>query len=86
MPVCVRGTVFSKSLLIWCITGPGLVFVVYPQALAKMPYANLWAILFFCMLLMLGVDSQFATVEVKSNSTSITWSVVKRQFNICIDL
>lgn len=56
-----RGT---KKMVIICVTGPGLVFVVYPQALAKMPYANAWAILFFCMLLMLGVDSQFATVEV----------------------
>lgn len=44
--------------------GPGLVFVVYPQALAKMPYANVWAVLFFTLLLILGVDSQFATVEV----------------------
>lgn len=45
-------------------TGPGLVFMVYPRALAKMPYANVWAVVFFSMLLVLGLDSQFATVEV----------------------
>ncbi|XP_037786875.1 sodium- and chloride-dependent GABA transporter ine-like [Penaeus monodon] len=44
--------------------GPGLVFTVYPQALAKMPYAAAWSVLFFFMLLIFGLDSQFANVEV----------------------
>ncbi|RZF34373.1 hypothetical protein LSTR_LSTR008912 [Laodelphax striatellus] len=44
--------------------GPGLIFVVYPQAIAKMPFANFWAVLFFFMLLCLGLNSQFAIVEV----------------------
>ncbi|XP_026468033.1 sodium- and chloride-dependent GABA transporter ine-like [Ctenocephalides felis] len=44
--------------------GPGLIFVVYPQAIAKMPASQMWAVLFFFMLLCLGLNSQFAIVEV----------------------
>uniref|UniRef100_A0A674NT74 Transporter n=1 Tax=Takifugu rubripes TaxID=31033 RepID=A0A674NT74_TAKRU len=46
------------------VDGPGLVYVVYPQAFANMPVAQLWAVLFFLMLLCLGLDSEFAMVEV----------------------
>lgn len=38
--------------------GPGLIFVVYPQAIAKMPLGQMWAVLFFFMLLCLGLNSQ----------------------------
>jgi len=46
------------------VAGPGLVYVIYPKALASMPIPQLWAFLFFFMLLCLGLDSQFATLEV----------------------
>lgn len=47
--------------------GPGLVFVTYPIALAKMPMGQ-WAIgiisfLFFICLVSLGIDSAFSLVE-----------------------
>merc|ERR1712209_235191 len=43
--------------------GQGLAFVVYPTALAYLPGAWVWAVLFFFMLFLLGLDSEFALLE-----------------------
>ncbi|XKL68412.1 hypothetical protein PGB90_003903 [Kerria lacca] len=43
--------------------GPGLVFIVYPAAIATMPASTFWAVIFFMMLLTLGLDSSFGGSE-----------------------
>ena len=45
------------------ISGIELPFVAYPAMLAMLPGSNLWAILFFVMLVTVGIDSIFATFD-----------------------
>uniref|UniRef100_UPI00358FD8A5 sodium-dependent serotonin transporter-like n=1 Tax=Myxine glutinosa TaxID=7769 RepID=UPI00358FD8A5 len=43
--------------------GPSLLFITYPEAIATMQGSSIWAIIFFLMVITLGLDSTFGGLE-----------------------
>ena len=43
--------------------GQGLAFIAYPDALSQLPVPQLFTVMFFFMLFLLGIDSEFALLE-----------------------
>ncbi|KAI4876278.1 hypothetical protein NFI96_021645 [Prochilodus magdalenae] len=52
-----------QALLDKSASGTGLAFIVFTEAVTKMPASQLWAILFFIMLFSLGLSSMFGNLE-----------------------
>ena len=58
----------GKSIEDVASEGLDLVFIVFPEGLTLMELPQLWSILFFMMLITLGIDVTFADVETISTS------------------
>lgn len=52
-----------KEFLTDAASGPGLVFIAFTDAINQMPGAAFWSVMFFLMLLTLGLDSLFGALE-----------------------
>ncbi|KAH8271016.1 hypothetical protein KR018_000172 [Drosophila ironensis] len=54
-------------------SGAGLAFVAYPEALALMPIPQLWALMFFFMLFLLGISTVLVIMESLVSSILDEW-------------
>ncbi|XP_066510399.1 sodium- and chloride-dependent GABA transporter 2-like [Hoplias malabaricus] len=60
-------------------SGPGLAFIAFPRAVSMMPLPQLWAVCFFLMIIMLGLDTQFVSLEALMTSVTDLYPRVIRK-------
>ncbi|CAF4087060.1 unnamed protein product [Rotaria socialis] len=65
-------------------SGPGLAFITYPEAISNMPASPFFAIIFFLMLLALGLGSQFALTDVPITSLVELFPRLKKKRPIAV--
>uniref|UniRef100_A0A672H3R4 Transporter n=1 Tax=Salarias fasciatus TaxID=181472 RepID=A0A672H3R4_SALFA len=58
--------------------GAGLVFIIYPEAISTLPGSTFWAIVFFIMLLTLGIDSSMGGMEAVLTGLTDDFKILKR--------
>ncbi len=65
-------------------SGPGLAFVTYPAIINALPASRLFGVLFFLMLLTLGIDSAFSLTEAVSAGIMDKWKLSRKKVNFSI--
>lgn len=68
--ICMRNYIYAIIthifICLWIlqsVSGTGLAFIIFTQAIILMPGSQAWAILFFIMLFSLGLSSMFGNIE-----------------------
>ncbi|KAL8589243.1 hypothetical protein ACOMHN_017044 [Nucella lapillus] len=59
--------------------GPGLAFIVFPDVVTRLPVSPLWSILFFFMLITLGMGSEFAILETVMTAVQDTFPSLRQK-------
>ncbi|XP_069063617.1 sodium- and chloride-dependent neutral and basic amino acid transporter B(0+)-like [Pleurodeles waltl] len=67
-------------------SGFSLAFIAYPEALTTLPVSPLWSILFFLMLLTLGFDTQFSTLETLTTAIQDAIPDLMKRFRVLITI
>jgi NSS family neurotransmitter:Na+ symporter len=67
--------------------GPGLAFVTYPTIIRLLPFgASIFGVVFFLMLLTLGIDSAFSLVEAVVTGGMEKWRISRKKANLGVCL
>lgn len=71
---CSQIVIFNISML----SGPSLLFITYPEAIANMMGSTFFAIIFFVMMITLGLDSTVWTSKKKERKKKTTHDSVRK--------
>lgn len=64
------------------IEGIELAFVAYPAMLSLLPGSNIWAIIFFVMLIVIGIDSIFATFDFVMSFLKSEYPIISKKLKM----
>ncbi|MBW2976025.1 sodium-dependent transporter [Candidatus Woesearchaeota archaeon] len=68
------------------VDGPGLTFIAFPKALSVMPFATLFSIVFFLMLITVAITSAFSMVEAINTTISDKTKIKKHNIALIVCL